>query len=366
MGGIRPLHTTYVAPRGRRALSLLGAGAIVSLALLIAAAPAAAYRLGGAKWPSRTITYHVAAPEWKSTVREAAQLWNRSGVRIRFRPASRARARLHILRRGSLMGNLAGEATLGYARGVTKKGYISDPNVGVYEIETKGVVTPCGRRVPAPFGSYFVLRCFRGPHMWLDRAPRAGLRDPETRLSMRTTVVHELGHVLGLRHVSQSTCAVMAPEHPNTCPRPSEPWRARCRLLERDDVAGAVARYGGRIKPLATEFCDLYGAPLAPTGLQVSWNGSTASVDLAWRNTPFAKQGGVHVALGRDTCPAVGAGRTLAASAESASLPVDAAGTYCAAVWAADAFGRYSAPVTAMVDVPPPLPETDPEASTYP
>ena len=61
------------------------AALLAAAAALILASPADAARLGGQKWPTRTITYHVAAPQYKGAVKAATRAWNRSGVKIRFK-----------------------------------------------------------------------------------------------------------------------------------------------------------------------------------------------------------------------------------------------------------------------------------------
>ena len=55
------------------------------LAVLAGAAPAHAYKLGGKSWPKRTITYHVAIPQYEAAIAEAAAAWNASGADIRLK-----------------------------------------------------------------------------------------------------------------------------------------------------------------------------------------------------------------------------------------------------------------------------------------
>jgi hypothetical protein len=131
-------------------------------AVLIAATPARAAGVGGLPWPKPTITYHSGAT-YPFAVREAVRTWNRSGVRIRFRRASRRRAQILIGVAGppvppELRGACGGFAQLGY--------------------------------VP---GSKAIVRIRRG---CVDDVRTAKV------------VAHELGHVLGLLHETRR-CALM-------------------------------------------------------------------------------------------------------------------------------------------------------------
>ena len=110
------------------------------------------------------------------------------------------------------------------------------------------------------------MRCQYGAHVWLDRVAAAKLADPYQRNYMVVAATHELGHVLGLRH-RKNTCAIMSYEREEACPKPPVRWQLRCRPLERDDVKGAILRYGGKRKQLAPAFCNAYQPAQPPVGV---------------------------------------------------------------------------------------------------
>jgi hypothetical protein len=73
------------------------------------------------------------------------------------------------------------------------------------------------------------------------------------RYSAAQVIAHELGHVLGLGHTTVPCAAMSAGWY---CPdAPAGEWR--CRLLERDDVEGAVHLYGGTVGPLGPVNCPI-------------------------------------------------------------------------------------------------------------
>ena len=127
------------------------------------------------------------------------------------------------------------------------------------------------------------------------RPPRGGVR---VRWSSRrlqpvrrrpAVLAHELGHVLGLGHEDRR-CATMNSTLWWRCPNSPQLGQYRCRLVNTDDVRGAVRRYGGRVKPQDPLYCWKYPPPPAPGEVSaVSNPASGADVLLRWRNT--ASQG---------------------------------------------------------------------------
>ena len=87
---------------------------------------------------------------------------------------------------------------------------------------------------------------------------QVGIQTGHDRYEMALIVAHELGHVLGLDHET-GVCATMNPsvadDHTTLCPAPpAGTWT--CRLLQADDVRGAVKLYGGTVLPWrGSPFC---------------------------------------------------------------------------------------------------------------
>ena len=102
---------------GVRRLALTLALALGGL-MTLGAAAGNAYHLGGKKWPTRTITYHSSATQYKYAIRSAVKLWNESGVNIRFKAVKRSKAKLRIVYQGQ-PGAPQGKATLGWTPVVT-------------------------------------------------------------------------------------------------------------------------------------------------------------------------------------------------------------------------------------------------------
>jgi hypothetical protein len=176
---------------------------------------------------------------------------------------------------------------------------------------------------------------------------------------MTRTVVHELGHVLGLKHV-RNRCAVMSADGMGRCAQP-EAWQVRCRMLEADDVRGAVARYGGRMKPLAPAFCDLAAPPLPPVALAATFDADAREIAITWTNAQGSSVRSAATVVDRDACASEPPPFRYEANPDTPGSDRfavdDAGGRYCVSVWSADEFGRLSAAATAWIDVPPAAPE---------
>ena len=329
------------------ATALLGVG-------LVAAPAAQAYKLGGKKWPTRTITYHAGdAPKYAKAIRRAVRAWNSSGVNIRFKATSRRRARLRIYEAWG--GRSGGVATLGWY----PRSFITGRTLEGHPLELKGIQFPCGYRFPGRGR----IKCARGPYVRLDW-PSGNRRNPFTANEMAGVVTHELGHVLGLQHVRRP-CAAMGPHGQTKCPKPPEEWQLRCRLLEADDVRGAIRRYGGRMRPLAPEFCDATPAPGTPRDLVATFDPADRTVDVSWRNPNTRGLYFAHVAVEPGECPAsfsdplslnARPGRLKSASVDT----YESSGPHCVAVRGVDRYGRTGVPATTVVDVPEPSPDDPP------
>jgi hypothetical protein len=315
---------------------------------VVSPSAAQAYKLGGKKWPTRTITYNAGdAPTYKEAIRRAVRAWNTSGVRVRFRSTSRRRARVHIAEEGKPTLGGGGRATLGWA----PRSAVTERFLGGAPLELQGIQLPCGYRVP---GQGRIL-CTRGPVVRL--YPAKNPRDPFVLNDMAITAAHELGHILGLAHV-RKRCTLMGKPSMADCPQPPEPWQLRCRLLEADDVRGAIRRYGGSMRPLAPEFCEASPAPGAPSELVATYDPVEHSVRVSWRNPTTRGVVFARVALEPGACPpsfddALGVDvKRGERSSASIGAGVDS-GPHCVAVRAGDWYGRTGEPVTTMIEVPP-------------
>jgi hypothetical protein len=344
-----------VRPIRRAGLALLTAAALCVAGMLVAQA-AQAYKLGGHKWPTRTITYNAgAAPKYAKAIGRAVRAWNTSGVRVRFRATSRRRALLPIFQDGILPDG-GGQAILGWV----SPSAVTEWTIGGRPLEVKGIPLPCG----AVFPGEGRVGCRRGP--WVRLWVPTNRKDPRVANQMAVTVAHELGHVLGLMHV-RSRCALMYFQGNQTCKKPPHPpWQLRCRLLESDDVRGAIRRYGGRMRPLAQPYCDASPAPGAPTDLVATFDSVQRLVRVSWTNPKTAGIRFAHVVLRPGGCPPSFddpvTENAQTGSRGTANLdPGGAIGLHCVAVRGEDAYGRTGPPATTEIQVPPePEPEPGP------
>ena len=308
-------------------------GLFAALALLIAPAQSQAYSRLGNKWPGGKITYYNSIKQYDPAVKAAVKAWNTSGAKVKFKRVSKKKARVRIR----------------YMRNSSCRGLARIPS------------TKRTRRatvyLPAPTASEFC-------------------RDQAT---MTIVAAHELGHVLGLDHESRG-CATLNPTGNRAggalCAEVggTPPWLWRCRVLEPDDVRGAIKIYGGKFrlsKFKPSPLCPLYKEPPPVIGLTASDSGAGNRINVSLVRPAdgvvpgyLARQfaGGVpfsYVAYAAGPCPDITAatpyswgsvpvGGALAGSINSGAL---APGTYCVSIWAADAIGRPSAPATASVAI---------------
>jgi hypothetical protein len=298
--------------------------AIIATAFVLLAGTADGYVGAGSPWPGGVIRYYNAAPDQAWAVKRAVDAWNSSGARIQLvaAPASQAAVRIEHFPRVSCTINA--EATVGFTRAA--RIWIFRRNDG----------SPYCNRYTAAEG-----------------------------------LTHEFGHVLGLGHETRG-CAAMNPrgtlQGPDLCPK-AQPWQWRCRLLTPDDVAGAVALYGGTAAPQrGPRDCNLYPGIGTPTGLHVEPTQVPHQFRITFRRPASAtiptflsaqveQPESFVAAASSGRCAAdphgydrrlwgTGAGRT---QQTSLVLP---SGVSCISVWAVDAFGRPSArPATLWVRV---------------
>jgi hypothetical protein len=270
---------------------------------------------------------------------------------VRFRPTSRRRARLRFSETPGVV-QTGGHATLGWY----PRSFVSERLLEGHPLELRGIQLPCGHLFP---GRGRIV-CKRGPFVRLN-APK-GRKDPNVANEMAVTATHELGHVLGLKHV-RNRCAVMYPKGNKGCSKPPQAWQLRCRLLEADDVRGAIRRYGGRLRPLAPEFCDKAPAPGAPTGLVATFNSADRSVNVSWTNPSTSSVRFANATVAAGGCPPsfddalyldVRPGQRSSATLGAGN----GSGLHCVAVRGGDFYGRTGPPATQEIQVPPgPRPE---------
>lgn len=286
--------------------------AVAVAAAGVLAAPGSAYRIEGRPWPNGAIPYYSFASGHAWSLKQAVDAWNGSGARVRFVavPASKARLFVREAPRGSCT---HASATVGHTPGATV------------------VIWPAARESAL---------C--------------------NRFTAARALTHELGHVLGLDHESR-TCALMNPSgshQATTQCGASEPWEWRCRLVERDDVGGAVALYGGTVRPTRfPAFCALY-APIAAPRVTARAEGDAVRLELRRPASPAIP---AFLAPRGEEAFAVTEGKACATSLDFAAARVyrwngapaeiRRPAAACYSIWALDRLGRPSArPATVRFD----------------
>ncbi|HYH58047.1 MAG TPA: PKD domain-containing protein [Thermoleophilaceae bacterium] len=296
----------------------------------LAAGPASAAEIGGKAWPGRgvtTITYFNAS-EAKWHVREGARAWNQSGVNVRFKPAPRNRADV-------LITNLAGGRSDNVMIGFATLGYVPPQGIAIVYHPQKGPLRSNDRN-----------------RMWLSK-----LSHPDRpNYNMAGVAAHEFGHILGLDHENDN-CATMNStlwwECDNARP---------CRLLERDDIEGAIRLYGGRARTRTPGFC-----PKPPKKVKRTGDLRKYEVTLEWRNQRGGLFDGVTVTRAKGKCPKrpprFGGGlrvrnnRPGGRASLRDSLAPNRTGRYCYAFWADGGHGLQSRRKTVKVNYDPPRPK---------
>jgi hypothetical protein len=325
---------THVSARTNLTVLVAGLiGLMAALVLLIAPAQSQAYKRLGGKWPGGKITYYNGVKEYDPAVKAAVKAWNGSGAKVKFKRVSKRKARVKIR-------------------------FMRDSSCrGLARIPRTKRINRATVYLPAPGAPEFC-------------------RDPAT---ITIVAAHELGHVLGLDHESRR-CANLNPVGNRTggalCAEVggTPPWLWRCRVLEPDDVRGAVKIYGGKAKNskfAPSPLCPLYADPPPVASFSAADSGAANRINVSilrpadgavptYLTAQF--QGGVpfhYVSYAPGACAPIAAaaryswGTTPVGGTLSWNLntPALAPGTYCVTVWAADAIGRPSAPVSTNVAI---------------
>lgn len=288
------------------ALALIGFGAM----------PAAAYQAPGPRWPGHTIRYsETLPPRFDWSLKQAVKSWNQAGVNLKFRKSARPQVRISL-----------------------------------HDANGYGAYASIGRQ----------------PGAYVHVSPQYRRLQRRDHQMMARLLAHELGHVLGLNHVSPGRCKLMEAVLSNRCPQPAVQWQYFCRWVSKDDVKGAIRLYGGKPRRTPT-FCTYEPAPPQLVNVRFSGGDSTTSpLTVSW-DVPEGLSPGAKVAIevyegsrctgqadaqfeGSDFVPARKKSWTDMFSA-------DQPGTYCYEVQVQGAWGRGAAKIQHLVTrLAPPVP----------
>lgn len=177
-------------------------------------AAAVATSAGAARWRGATLTYYDGLPsQWAWSLRAAVAQWNASGVGITLQPVDDPAAAQVRVGYGDIGGS-SGLATVG-------------PTTGAF--------------------------------VKLSDRYRSAVADQYDRVEVMGVLTHELGHVLGLEHVTTG-CALMGPVMDIVgcgiydMARPDD---YRCDVIGDAALAQAVRLYGGAARARGTDTCTV-------------------------------------------------------------------------------------------------------------
>lgn len=298
--------------RTKRVVPAVLALAAATFVLLPGAADG--YVSEGLPWPGGVIRYYNAAPDQAWAVKRAVHAWNSSGARIKLVAVPSSQANVRIEHFAHVSCTVNSEATVGYTR---------TARIWIFR-----------RDDASPYCNAYAAA---------------------------ESLAHEFGHVLGLGHETRG-CALMNPggtlQGPDLCPK-AQRWQWRCRLLTADDVAGAIALYGGTAAPQqGPRDCNLYPGIGVPTGLhleptpvshqfRITFHRPSSATIPRFLSAQVEQPESFVAAASPGSCPTdphgydrrlwgTGAGRT------QQTYLVLPTGVSCISVWAVDSFGRPS------------------------
>lgn len=295
--------------------------ALMGLACFAQSANAAPYKIGGHRWPSRTITYYDATQgvNYHKGVKLAIAAWNSRGLNVRFQPVASVRRANFVIRIDRSIAYNSGYASIGYA----------------------------GRGWP------YAVQLNMPPANWA---------------SIALVTSHELGHILGLDHASGG-CEAMTPIAFGGCNVYAKPGYWYCRLQEKGDLAGAKRLYGGHPRLQSIRYCLISPLPGPVTGATAtaagaatsSFSGAVATVN--WNAAKGAKSYHITRSAAGGTCVTSISGGDATFISQTMSLTDDTiqpGAVYCYTIWPENPEGLINPAGAATVSVSytaPPVPD---------